>query len=236
MKISDVLAQDTVTLNDGDYLVANTESVGFFPTKGETQNLHLGKYHFKIVSKGDNAFDVVPLVLSEDGQSFVPDEKNPVVSQSGDKLVYITPKNDPHFRDGYHNTGAHEVKDIPAGEEARQILIAFLEFANSQYSMGVNDFRLEGEDYDTNVPSAPKNLKYTSTSDSVTVTWDAVPEADSYKVYRGAEKVFYKEVTEPSCLVEDIAANTNLSINVTAVNSFGESPMSYIMTKTEPAS
>ena len=85
-------------------------------------------------------------------------------------------------------------------------------------------------------PAAPQNLQFTSTTNSTTVTWDAVPDATSYKVYRGAEKVFYKEVTEPSCLVENISADTNLSINVTAVNSLGESPMSYIKTKTEPAS
>ncbi|MCA1183490.1 fibronectin type III domain-containing protein [Bacillus licheniformis] len=84
-------------------------------------------------------------------------------------------------------------------------------------------------------PSAPQNLQYTSTTDSVTVTWDAVEGATSYKVYRGADKVFYKEVTDPTCTLTEIAPDTLLTVNVTAVNSAGESPMSAISTRTQPS-
>ncbi|MCF7617410.1 fibronectin type III domain-containing protein [Bacillus sonorensis] len=85
------------------------------------------------------------------------------------------------------------------------------------------------------LPEAPQNLSYTATTDSVTVDWTAVDGATSYKVYRGSEKVFYKEVTEPKCTLTDIAPDTKLTVNVTAVNEAGESPMSEIVTQTKPA-
>ncbi|WP_412095798.1 fibronectin type III domain-containing protein [Bacillus haynesii] len=84
------------------------------------------------------------------------------------------------------------------------------------------------------LPDAPQNLRYTATTDSVTVEWDAVEGATSYKVYRGAEKVFYKEVSVNSCTLTGISPNTKLTVNVTAVNEVGESPMSQIETYTEP--
>ncbi|MGF7528520.1 fibronectin type III domain-containing protein [Bacillus paralicheniformis] len=84
------------------------------------------------------------------------------------------------------------------------------------------------------LPDAPQNLRYTATTDSVTVNWDAVEGATSYNVYRGAEKVFYKEVTDTSCTLTGISPNTKLTVNVAAVNEAGESPMSQIETYTEP--
>ncbi|MEC3834177.1 MULTISPECIES: fibronectin type III domain-containing protein [Bacillus] len=84
------------------------------------------------------------------------------------------------------------------------------------------------------LPEAPQNLQYTATTNSVTVDWKAVDGATSYKVYRGSEKVFYKEVTEPKCTLTDITPDTKLTVNVTAVNEAGESPMSQIETRTEP--
>ncbi|KKB72638.1 alpha-mannosidase [Bacillus glycinifermentans] len=68
----------------------------------------------------------------------------------------------------------------------------------------------------------------------MTVDWTAVDGATSYKVYRGSEKVFYKEVTEPKCTLTGIAPDTKLTVNVSAVNSAGESPMTEIETRTKP--
>ncbi|MBU8800434.1 fibronectin type III domain-containing protein [Bacillus licheniformis] len=84
------------------------------------------------------------------------------------------------------------------------------------------------------LPNAPQNLQYTSTTDSITVTWDPVDGATSYKVYRGAGKTFYEEVTEPTSTLTGIAPDTPLTVNVTAVNEAGESPMSEISTRTQP--
>ncbi|CAF1777928.1 hypothetical protein NRS6094_04322 [Bacillus subtilis] len=84
-------------------------------------------------------------------------------------------------------------------------------------------------------PNAPQNLSYTSTADSVTVTWGAVDGATSYNVYRGADKKFDKSVTQPSYTANGLSADTQLTINVTAVGPGGESPMSEIVTKTKAA-
>ncbi len=73
--------------------------------------------------------------------------EHPVVSQSGSTLSYVTTRNDPEYKDGYRPPNTHVVKDIAAGEEARSILAAFIAFVNSEYSMGVNDFNIEGPDY-----------------------------------------------------------------------------------------
>ncbi|PJZ00376.1 alkaline phosphatase [Bacillus vallismortis] len=84
-------------------------------------------------------------------------------------------------------------------------------------------------------PNAPQNLAYTATTDSVTVTWDAVDGATSYNVYRGADKRFDKSVTQTSYTADGLSADTKLTINVTAVGPGGESPMSEIATRTEAA-
>ncbi|NUJ19281.1 fibronectin type III domain-containing protein [Bacillus glycinifermentans] len=67
------------------------------------------------------------------------------------------------------------------------------------------------------------------------MTWDAVEGATSYKVYRGANKTFDKEVTEPKYVATGLSPDTQLTINVTAVNAAGESPMSEIITRTQPS-
>nr|WP_110487507.1 fibronectin type III domain-containing protein [Bacillus altitudinis] len=85
-------------------------------------------------------------------------------------------------------------------------------------------------------PKQPQNLSFTATSDSITVTWDAVEGATSYNVYRGADKRLDKNVTGTSYVATGMNPDTKLTINVTAVNEAGESPMSEIVTQTAPAS
>lgn len=82
-------------------------------------------------------------------------------------------------------------------------------------------------------PNAPQNLRFTSTSKSVNVNWDAVAGANSYNVYRGADKRFDKNVTKPEYSADGLTPDTKLTINVTSVNESGESAMSEIATKTE---
>ncbi|WP_435576211.1 fibronectin type III domain-containing protein [Bacillus vallismortis] len=83
-------------------------------------------------------------------------------------------------------------------------------------------------------PDAPQNLRYESTTDSITVEWDAVDGADSYNVYRGAAKNFAESVTEPKYFTDGMIPDTKLTINVTAVGPTGaESPMSEIETRTQ---
>lgn len=65
--------------------------------------------------------------------------------------------------------------------------------------------------------------------------WDAVDGATGYKVYREAEKNLDATVTKTSHTMTGIAADTKLTVNVTAFNDAGESPMSEIVTKTQAA-
>lgn len=83
-------------------------------------------------------------------------------------------------------------------------------------------------------PEAPQNLQYEATSSSVTVTWSPVDGAKSYNIYRGEKKTFAENVTDTSFMADGLSADTQLTINITAVNEAGESPMSEIVTRTLP--
>ncbi|MDE1437588.1 fibronectin type III domain-containing protein [Bacillus licheniformis] len=83
------------------------------------------------------------------------------------------------------------------------------------------------------LPNAPQNLRYDSTTDSITVEWDPVDGATSYNVYRGADKKFAENVTQPKYVTTGMSPDTKLTINVTAANESGESPMSEIVTQTK---
>ncbi|MCY8035634.1 fibronectin type III domain-containing protein [Bacillus sonorensis] len=85
------------------------------------------------------------------------------------------------------------------------------------------------------LPEAPRNLRYDSTTDSITVEWNPVAGATAYNVYRGANKTFDKTVTEPKYVTTGMSPDTKLTINVTAVNEYGESAMSEIATQTKPS-
>ncbi len=81
-------------------------------------------------------------------------------------------------------------------------------------------------------PIRPEEL----TSDAVTgktisLTWQAVDGATSYNVYVDGKKVNAKAVTTSSYTVENLKADTTYEIEVTAVNSKGESPKSLILAK-----
>jgi hypothetical protein len=154
MKLAELLAQEPVTLNDGDYLASVTRSEGYVPTRKDTTSLHLGQYLYKVVGVGDKDVDgnyaehnVIPVIKAADGKTFIDDVENPIVIQGTDKVTYMTGRNHPLYKDAYNTHQFHEVTGIEAGTEFRHILFAFLEFVNSEFSMGVNDFKIEGPEY-----------------------------------------------------------------------------------------
>lgn len=151
MKLADVLKQADVTLKAGDYLASLTRSEGYVPTHRDTQMVHLGRYVYKIVGVGSpdeggnyESLKIVPVVLSEDGKEFVDDLEHPIVVQEPGKVTYMTGRNHPEYKDGYHGRQFYSVENVPAGQEHRQALTAFIEFVNSEFSMGVNDFQIGG--------------------------------------------------------------------------------------------
>jgi len=148
MKLSELLKQSTVTLTAGDYLVANTAAAGYLPTHRETSALHSGRYIFKIVSGGGaGKFNIIPMVITEDQKGYEEAPDKPIVVVEPTKITYVTTRNHPDRKDVYTSFKYDVVKGITAGQEARHALSAFVAFTASEYSLGVNDFRVEGEDY-----------------------------------------------------------------------------------------
>jgi hypothetical protein len=146
MKIAEAMAQETVTLNAGDFLAANTQSVGYLPTYKDNSDLHLGKYLHKVVSVG-NELHVVRMLLAEDMESYVEEKGRPVITIGEGRISYMTTRNDLDFKDVYRAPRAHVVEGIPAGEEGRHALAAFLAYAASEYSAGVLDWQLTGPEF-----------------------------------------------------------------------------------------
>ena len=75
-------------------------------------------------------------------------------------------------------------------------------------------------------PATPANLSVASVGEmSVSLTWDAVATAESYKVYQG-ETVVATNVTATEYTVEGLASETEYCFTVAAVNNGGESAKS----------
>ncbi|MEU9468326.1 glycoside hydrolase family 18 protein [Streptomyces avermitilis] len=92
-----------------------------------------------------------------------------------------------------------------------------------------------GSDPAPTVPAAPAGLAVSSTtSSSVSLSWNSVSGATGYNVYRAGTKV--QSVTGTSATVSSLAASTSYSFQVTATNAAGESAKSAAVTGTTSAS
>ncbi len=81
-------------------------------------------------------------------------------------------------------------------------------------------------------PVRPEELTSDAvTGNSISLTWQAVDGATSYNVYVDGKKANSKAVTTNSYTVTGLKADTTYEIEVTAVNSKGESPKSLILAK-----
>lgn len=152
-KLSEVLKQATVTLKAGDYLASITDAAGYVPTIKGTTSFAKGRYLFKVVGVGTAEADgsykkmnIVPVVPAGDFKSFVDDLKNPIVIIEPTKVTYTMGRNDKEYRDVYRGNTIKTEKDIVAGKEHRMAVLAFLEFVKTEYSLGVNDFALGGDE------------------------------------------------------------------------------------------
>ncbi|NTU28271.1 fibronectin type III domain-containing protein [Bacillus tequilensis] len=82
------------------------------------------------------------------------------------------------------------------------------------------------------LPNVPQNLSFTATTDSVTVTWDAVDGATSYDVYRSGNKI--DNTTETTYVSSGLKADTQYTFAVAAVNEVGASDKSEnLVTRTQ---
>lgn len=143
--LAEVLKQATVTLNPGDFLATVSRSEGYLPSREDTISLTEGKYLFKVVDK-DGSRLIVPMKLAPDNKSLVEVLDRPVIVAKGTELTYTVGRNHPTFRDGYQGRGFEKVKGIAVGQLDKEIVLAFIEFANTEFSLGVNDFRLGGDE------------------------------------------------------------------------------------------
>ncbi|MFJ8589011.1 chitinase [Streptomyces sp. NPDC093595] len=86
-----------------------------------------------------------------------------------------------------------------------------------------------GGDPDPVVPATPAGLTAGAvTSSSVALSWNAVPGATGYHVYRDGTRV--QSVTGTSATVTGLAANTSYGFQVSASNAAGESAKSAVVT------
>ncbi|MEV7674886.1 MULTISPECIES: chitinase [unclassified Streptomyces] len=84
------------------------------------------------------------------------------------------------------------------------------------------------------LPAAPTGLAAGSpTSTTVPLTWNAVPGATSYHVYRGTTRI--QTVTGTSATATGLTASTAYTFQVSAANAAGESPKSAAVTATTTA-
>ncbi|MFF1453241.1 chitinase [Streptomyces sp. NPDC058274] len=91
-----------------------------------------------------------------------------------------------------------------------------------------------GTDPVPTIPAAPGGLAVASTtSSSVSLTWNTVSGATGYNVYRSGTKV--TAVTGTSATVTGLTASTSYPFQVTATNAAGESPKSATVTATTAA-
>ncbi|WP_128379681.1 chitinase [Streptomyces cavernae] len=88
-----------------------------------------------------------------------------------------------------------------------------------------------GGDPEPTIPAAPAGLAVsTTTSSSVSLSWNTVPGATGYNVYRAGTKV--QSATGTSATVTGLSPSTSYSFQITATNTAGESAKSTAVTAT----
>ena len=121
----------------------------------------------------------------------------------------------------------YTVENLTAGTEYCYYVTAVNEDGESAASTTACATTEEPEEpEEPTAPAAPTNLVATATGQTtISLTWDAVKNATSYKVYNG-ETVVVEGLTATSYTVENLTAGTQYCYNVTAVNEAGESAAS----------
>lgn len=148
MNLAEYLKQATVTLTAGTYLASNTAAVGYLPTHRRTVGLKSGRYLFKIIDNGGaGKFSIIPVVEATDGATYTEKTNEPIITVEPTKITFVTTRNEEAYKDVYHSSKPKVVTGITAGQEARHALNAFIAFADSEYSLGVQHFQIVGPDY-----------------------------------------------------------------------------------------
>ncbi len=142
VKVSDFLKDSAAKLADGAILFAYIRREGYLPSIGDTTSLAEGQLLFKVQTV-DGKKSILPAYIDHEAQELKFKEDEPIVYVDGKDVVFHVGQNYPTFRDGYHGTGFNKYEDVPAAELDKQMVLAFLDFADSTLSLGVNDFRID---------------------------------------------------------------------------------------------
>jgi hypothetical protein len=142
VKISELLKQETPTVNVGDYFVAHTREEGFVSTFKGPGKVHAGQYLFKVLEHGTGGRKLVPVVTSADGKEFVEKVNEPIIIQKDGKMWYVIGTTNSTDRHPYYEGDIREA-DIEEGDEVRSMAVAFKNFAHYEYSIGVFDLEVE---------------------------------------------------------------------------------------------
>ncbi|AGB62734.1 hypothetical protein [Bacillus phage phiAGATE] len=93
MKLTELLAQETITLAAGDQIIAKTAAAGYVPTYKDTTNIFQGGYVFQVVESGvANQLNIVPVLITEDGKGQKVEEKNLLLLSVTEKLYTLQQK------------------------------------------------------------------------------------------------------------------------------------------------
>ena len=135
VKIKDILEEENIALTAGEYLVSYTHADGYTDT-------HSGKYVFKIEEHNAGGLQIVPVTTAKGGKEFLVRSTEPIIVQEVEKVTYVY-----NTQNEAYQGNKFRVEDVPEGKEHRYILLAFLEFVKDEFSLGVNDFVIEGSGY-----------------------------------------------------------------------------------------
>lgn len=87
-------------------------------------------------------YNVYPCIVASNGQSYQADTtQQPTIIQTAGQVVYQGGRNNLKQKDVYLPNGIVTISGITAGQEAKEVLKAFLAFSKEQYGFGVNDFQ-----------------------------------------------------------------------------------------------
>lgn len=185
-------------------------------------------YEFKIFAfNGDEYSSSVTVSATTLANTGIPDAVTNVKAEITDKTVTLSwdknEKADSYEIDIYKNGKWTYVDKFT---ECSYTITRLSESTTYEFKI----FAFSGEDYsrsakvkvttlvNTNKPPSVKGVKAVSTESSVTLSWDKHEKADSYEVdiYKNGKWTYVEKVTECTCTVSGLAADTEYQFKVFA--------------------
>ncbi|AHZ10762.1 hypothetical protein [Bacillus phage Megatron] len=153
VKVSDFLKNATAKLADGDTLFAYVRSEGYLPSLEGSTSLAQGQLVFRVKTVGGKK-SILPAYIDHQAQELKFKETEPVVYVDGTDIVFHVGQN--HVdKQPYNGAGFDKYTGVKPEDVDKQMVLAFLDFADSTLSLGVNDFRIEESTVEAAPPVTP---------------------------------------------------------------------------------